>query len=204
VNPQSIIRVLVVEDHILTAKGLIDALGQSTNCQVVGFATTHAQAHAMAMDLRPDLVVLDLHLPDCDNPRLLLKDFCLNQPWKVLVFSGENRPSFIQLVMKHGASGYLLKSADAEKVIRSIQAICAGFSPVLSPDLIDAPDFSSAQDHILHMLAQGLRYEQMAAVRKTSVSTLKKQCITLQLKLSLNTREELIAWASRNGYGNIH
>lgn len=197
------IKVLIVEDHALTAAGLAQAISDAEACTLLGVAETCSRGRDMAAQLNPDVVVLDLHLPDCDNPRLLLKDFCTNKPWKVLVFSGENRPAFIEAVLKHGAAAYLLKSADGAKVIRTIKAIVAGFTPILAADLVDPPELSPAQGHILRLLAQGLRYEQISALRDTSVSTVKKQCIALQIKLAVSSREELIAWAARNGYANI-
>lgn len=198
------ISVLVVEDHQVTRDGLCLGLAQQADIEVVASAASSDDGLALAHELHPQVVLLDLHLPGAAGPRSMIQKFCQIPDTKVVVFSGESRMAFIQTVMAMGAAGYLLKSENVAKVAETIRQVMAGKKPILSGDLMTGDTkVTRSEQEVLKMLARGMKYQDIADMRVTSPATVRKQCELLQLKLGLNSREELIAWAVSNGYGNL-
>ena len=190
------IGVLIVEDHEATLKGLQAELGVEPDIDVVGIATRCDHGLRLAQQLKPQIVLLDLHLPDSSGPRSLAETFCALPGSKIIVFSGDSRSAILQLVLKTGVAGYLLKSEPIARVAQAIRDTVAGHSPIVSDELkeTDRPKLTKAEQHLLMLLARGMKYQNIAATRVTSPETVRKQVDALVTKLSLESREELIAW----------
>lgn len=198
------LRVLILEDHQATLDGLKLGLSQEPDIDVVGFATHSDEGLKMADSLRPDVILLDLHLPGTYAPKTMVKAFCDMPDSRVLVFSGESRMAFIQAVFAVGVYGYLLKSETVSRVAEAIRQVSHGKRPIISASLSSGDTkLTRSEQEVLRLLAKGMKYQDMAEARMTSPATVRKQCELLLLKLGLKTREELIAWAVQNGYGNI-
>lgn len=198
------ISVLILEDHQVTLDGLRIGLSQESDIKVVAAAANSDDGLKLAQELKPQIILLDLHLPGSLGPKSMVKEFCEIQGSKVLVFSGESRLAFIQAVLALGASGYLLKSESVARVAEAIREISHGRHPILSESLATGDTkLTKSEQEVLRMLAAGMKYQDMAEERMTSPATVRKQCELLLLKLGLKTREELIAWAVQNGYGNL-
>jgi len=198
------IKVLVVEDHQVTLDGLQMGLSREADMMVVGTASDSDVGFAMAEKEHPDVILLDLHLPGSYGPKSMIQAFCSVPGSQVIVFSGESRMAFIQIVLNLGVSGYLLKSESINKVADSIRAVVSGKKPLLSQELTTRDTrVTKSEQEVLRMLALGMKYQDIADQRFTSPATVRKQCELLQLKLGLNSREELIAWAVRSGYGSL-
>ncbi len=198
------ISVLVIEDHEATLKGLAIELASQPDLKVVGSATTSAEGLRMLAEQKPDVVLLDLHLPDSDGPRSLAEAFCHKGIAKVVVFSGDSRQAIVDIILKSGVDGYLLKSEPIERVCAAIRKVMAGEGPVVSDSLIESPNkLTKAEEHLLTLVARGMKYKDIAKERVTSPETVRKQIDQMLIKLDLETREELIAWAVENGYGNL-
>ena len=114
--------------------------------------------------------------------------------------------AFVQAVLKAGARGYLLKSEPPERLVAAVRKLAhkqVDF-PILSRELFeDQKKFSKAEQHILRLLANGMKYKEISEERETTISTVRAQCDFLLLRLELKTREELIAWAVKNGFGSL-
>ncbi|MBX9694290.1 MAG: LuxR C-terminal-related transcriptional regulator, partial [Cyanobacteria bacterium] len=110
-----------------------------------------------------------------------------------------------KLILETGVAGYLLKSEPIEKVAFAIREVMNGNNAVVSGELIDVErdHITSAEEHLLRMLARGMKYADIARERVTAPETVRKQVDSLIEKLGLVRREELIAWAVQNGYGNV-
>lgn len=200
----TVIKLLVVEDHQMTLEGLQRQFSDEPNFAVIGVAVDAEEGLRKAKELLPDVVVLDLHLPKSAGPKTLVKSFAaLNT--KVLVLSAENRSPLVTAVMKAGAAGYVVKSESLLSVCRAVRYIHSGGQPLIFGKLSNiAPvQLSEAEDEILRLLARGMKYEDIAAGRVTAPATAKKQCERLRIKLSLANREQLIAWAINNGFGYL-
>ncbi|MBY0550788.1 MAG: response regulator transcription factor [Candidatus Obscuribacterales bacterium] len=199
------IRLVIVEDHHATRKGLEFELNTEPDLKVIGSAATHLDGFRLAETLQPNVVLLDLHLPDSSGPKSLVAQYCAIPNVAVLVFSGENRPAILQIVLDSGVQGYLTKSEPVPQVAAAIREIMAGNTPVISQELLQSPPgkFTPAEKHLLRLLARGMKYSEIAAQRVTSPETVRKQLDQLAVKLEIRSREELIAWAVDNGYGKL-
>ena len=198
------IKILIVEDHHVTLDGLHLGLSREADFEVVGTATTSDAGLKLANELGPDIVLLDLHLPGSTGPKTTVKSFCAVSGAQVVVFSGENRLAFIQTVLGLGVAGYLLKSESVALVADAIRQVIAGKKPVLSKELVSGETkVTRSEQEVLKMLARGMKYSDIAERRQASPATVRKQCELLLLKLGLDSREQLIAWAVQNGYGNL-
>jgi DNA-binding NarL/FixJ family response regulator len=198
------ISVLIVEDHHATREGLAASLARESDIDVVGTAGTSDEGMALAQRLKPDVILLDLHLPGTSGPKTMVKQFCDLKNSRIVVFSVESRQAFVKVVMALGVSAYLLKSESLPTVVETIRQVMAGkrnlFSEALSAD---QARITRSEEEVLKLIGKGLKYQDIADQRLTSPNTVRKQCETLLLKLGLTTREELIAWAVSNGYASL-
>lgn len=200
------IRVGIVEDHQFTRDGLVQSLRNADGIQVAFSAVTATDGRACCAESPVDVLLLDLHLPDSAGIEELICSFKPIVP-RVIVFTAEARPAFVEAASALPIDGYILKSEPGELLldaIRQVAAAAPGSAPVMSQSLTNASaSLTSAEKDLLRLLAQGHKYESIAHLRKTSALTVKKQCHNLMLKLDIGTREELIAWAAKHGYGEV-
>ena len=198
------INVMIVEDHEITRNGLQMMISQESDMSVVGSSGNSDDGLKLAKEKRPDVILLDLHLPGSGGPVSTVKSFCGIPGSRVIVFSVENRPAYIETIMQLGPAGYLLKSESTATVIDTIRRVVSDHKKITSKDLSSTPaKLTPSEQEVLRMLAKGMKYQTIAESRHTSPETIRKQCEMLVLKLGLDTREELIAWAAKNGYDAI-
>jgi DNA-binding NarL/FixJ family response regulator len=201
-SPDDRISILLVEDHKVTLEGFKSWLSETPEFNVIGTASDSDDAVEKAFSLKPDIILLDLHLPG----KLGIKETLTHLrelSSRVVIFSAEDRPHLITLVMSLGASAYLSKTESFELISSVLKEVAEGNTGFVSKDLRKKNRFglTAIETEILGMLAKGMKYDEMAKVRLTSPHTLRNQCDRLQSKLGLNTREALIVWAVENGFG---
>jgi len=202
-DSQSNIKVAIVEDHEATLAGLASALNAESDIEVVAQATDAITGLELAKEKTPDIVLLDLHLPGSEGPRSTVKKFC-ELPGKVIVFSAENRRAFVQAILDLGVAGYLLKSESISNVIEAIKTVSNGGKVVKSQSIAMGKEkLTKAEQDVLTLLSRGMKYHEIGEERSASPATVRKQCELLLLKLGLDNREQLIAWAVENGYGKL-
>ncbi len=197
-------RIIIIEDHLITLDGLQHQLSLEPDLCVVGTATDAEQGQSLSAQAAADIVILDLHLPKSSGPRSMVEEFSA-LPGKIIVLSGENRAALIKAIMKAGASAYIVKSEAIATIVQTIREVQAGGTGLIRGKQSNVVDqrLSDAEQEILKMLARGLKYQDIATLRVTSVATVKKQCEILRMKLELTSREQLIAWAINHGFGSI-
>jgi len=199
---QERIRIVVIEDHQVTLEGLISGLTRETDFEIVGSSDNIDDGLAVTEKERPDIVVLDLHLPGSLGPKEMIREFLRFPDLRLVIFSAEGRQAFIHEVMSMGVSAYLLKSERIATVAETIRRVAAGQKNIVTDELTyDRKKLTPSEQEVLHMLGRGMKYQEIAEERCTSVATARKQCEVLLLKLGLQNREQLIAWAVQNGYG---
>ena len=198
------IRVLIVEDHNATLDGLSLGLSRNAELEVAGTAENSDQGLLLVEDLKPDVVILDLHLPGSMSPKVMIKTYAKRCSAKLIIYSAENRLALVQAALQLGVSAYLLKSERVTVLGEVIRRVHSGITGIVSEDLgQDSSKLTKAEAEILSMLASGLKYDEIGQRRFTSPATARKQCDNLLLKLGLDSREQLIAWAVNNGYGAL-
>lgn len=198
------IKIVIIEDHQATLDGLSIGLAQESDIKVVATSLDGDEGYALAQQLKPDVVLLDLHLPGSRGPRSMVEMFSQLKDSKLVIFSAESRMAFIQTVLAMGVQAYLLKSERVAKVAETIRRVMAGETGIVSEQVKgNWKKLTRSEDEVLRMMAKGMKYQDIADARTTSITTVRKQCETLLLKLGLETREQLIAWAVENGYGSV-
>jgi DNA-binding NarL/FixJ family response regulator len=197
------IRILVVEDHHVTRDGLVAGLSREPGFTVIDECSNSDVGLKLAWEQRPNVVLLDLHLPGTMAVSDMIQAFLGIPDIKVIIFSAEMRLAFVQSVLEMGVAAYLLKSESMDKVANTVRKVAYGSKGISSEQLIgDHKKITPAEQEVLHMLGKGMKYHEIAEERCTSVPTARKQVEILQIKLNLDSREQLIAWAVENGYGN--
>lgn len=198
------IKVVIIEDHQATLDGLSIGLSQEADIKVIATSLDGDEGYSLVEQLKPDVVLLDLHLPGSHGPRSMVEKFSQLKESKLVIFSAESRMAFIQTVLAMGVQAYLLKSERVAKVAETIKRVMSGEAGIVSEQVKgNWKKLTRSEDEVLRMMARGMKYQDIADARTTSITTVRKQCETLLLKLGLETREQLIAWAVENGYGSV-
>lgn len=131
------IRVLLVDDHRILRDALRLALAREEGIEVVAEAGTAAEALDSAAALRPDVVVLDIGLPDLSGLEVAARLRRLPQPPQVVALSAQTDKRFVSEMLRSGAQAYVTKSSAAEQLVRAVRAVAAG-SSYLCPEVADA------------------------------------------------------------------
>jgi len=122
-SPMPDIRVLIVDDHPITCKGIRDVLEPATGISVVGEAHTGAEALQKIEELRPRVVLLDMQLPDMNGVDIIKKVYNTGINTRILGLSSYNDREFISELLTYGASGYLLKDEVPEEIIQAVRGV---------------------------------------------------------------------------------
>ena len=204
-------RIFVVDDHPLTRKGLCEAISAELHLSICGEAEGWHEALRKVVELKPDLMVLDLHLKD-GNGWTLLEQLAKTQPVPpTLVLSFYDEQIYAQRLLKQGARGYLMKDAPITQVLEAIRKILAGHiavSDAIASRLIQtaaqAPDtdqtsnedvtaLSDRELQVFEMLRQGVSNKDIAARLGISQKTIGTYKARLMEKLGIRTTPELVA-----------
>jgi DNA-binding NarL/FixJ family response regulator len=203
-----VIGVLICDDHELLRAGLRSRLEREVDISVLGEAATAEQVLATTRALRPDVVLLDLLLPRRSGAEVI-PDLVRQAPTsRVLVVSSQAAPSWVRRALLAGAAGYLPKRASDRELVEAIRRIARGEGYV-DPDLgaklvVDTASpalapLSDRERDVLHLLALGHLNQEIAARLFISVRTVDSHRAHIMLKLSLETRAELVMFALANG-----
>ncbi|MDQ8046714.1 MAG: response regulator transcription factor [Patulibacter sp.] len=206
------ISVLVADDHPLFRDGIVRAVRERAALSLVGEATGGREALAMIQELVPDVVVLDLRMPDLDGLQILEALRRDGTPSKVLVVSAFTEGSVVHSVLSAGAVGYLPKSAERSEVCDAIETVARGgsvLSPELQAGLIDAvreqgaasdrPWLTDREAEVLVLIAEGLSAPAIATRLQLAPGTVKTHLSHLYEKLGVSDRAACVAEAMRRG-----
>jgi NarL family two-component system response regulator LiaR len=204
----TIIRVLVVDDHQVVRRGLISFLSTVPLIEVVGEAETGAQALLLAERLQPDIVLLDLLMPDMNGIETTAALRTQQPTLKIIILSTFSEPQMVSDALRAGAIGYLVKSSPLEQIIDAIQAAKNGAStlaPAAATALFNPPsalppiDLKARELEVLTLLCKGLTNPQIAEQLHLSRATIKYYVSEILTKLNLSTRTEAVAYAIEKG-----
>jgi two-component system nitrate/nitrite response regulator NarL len=201
-------RVLLVDDHPMVVVGLRALLAPLPNLVVVATAATAAEAYAAVAAHRPDVVLLDINLPDqsgLDVCRRLVDEYA---GLKVLALTTLNEKSYVTRMMAQGAVGYVLKNASPEELAEAIARVQAGkkyFSEevqelLLQPEpmLAAVPPLTRREKEILGFIAQGFTSQDIADRLFLSALTVETHRRNLLAKFSVNNTAALIRLAAQH------
>ncbi|HEX6758143.1 MAG TPA: response regulator transcription factor [Propionibacteriaceae bacterium] len=208
------VRLVVVDDHMVFREGLRALLGRVEDIEIVGEAATTQEAIDVTEAARPDVVLMDLHLPG-DGGEVATTTILASHPEvAVLVLTMHSDDTHLRHALQAGARGYLLKDAEPDAIIRAIVAVREGqaiFDPGIAPRVIAATGASQAERpfpvltereyEILDRLARGLRNDAISARMGISIKTVQNHVSTILLKLGATDRAQAVVLARDAGMG---
>jgi DNA-binding NarL/FixJ family response regulator len=206
------IRVLLVEDHRMVREALCEVLQKVPDIQIVGEAGDAREALKQAVELDPDVVVLDIRLPDVNGIEVAARLRDAGCRAKLVALSAFADKRFVTAMLRSGASAYVTKSAAGTELVQAIRAVAAGhgyFSPeiagALASEVRDRPQLGEAQPlarrerEVLRLIAEGVRSPAIAEQLHVSVATVEVHRRNIMRKLGLRTVAELTKHAIREG-----
>ena len=210
------IRVLLADDHIIMRKGLRLLLERQPNITVVGEASDGRECVELAQAEKPDVVVMDLAMPNLNGIEAARQIVGQNPDVAVAVLSMHSDESYVIRALKAGARAYLLKDSAESDLIGAIKALSDGksfFSPAISRLLVEdymrALERKGVEDsyellttrerEILQLLAEGKSNKEVANMLNLSLYTVETHRTHILQKLNLHTVPELILYAVRKG-----
>jgi len=204
-------RVLIVDDQLLFRSGLAGRLQADGRVELVGQAANGREAVEAVALLKPDVVLMDVKMPDLDGVEATRQITSGHPGVKVLVVSGFGADSFVIDALKAGASGYLLKDSGIESIVSSIVAVASGESVmtqtvanrVLEMLTLMPRQFydglTEREVEILRLLADGLANKQIAYRLRVSDKTVRNHISNVYRKLGISDRTQAVLYAVRKG-----
>jgi DNA-binding NarL/FixJ family response regulator len=208
------VKLLLVDDHPLLLGGLSAAMAQQPNLTVVGQAPTGALAMKLARELTPDLVVMDVHLPDMDGIQAARQMLSAVPAIKIVIFSGDATRALVDDALLAGACGYLLKSSDFGELMRAIDLVMEGrlyLSPDVSAGILEdyrkrlvegpgpKPSLTEREKQLLRLIAEGRRNKEIASQLGITTKSVETYRSRLMKKLGYASAAELVRYAVREG-----
>jgi DNA-binding NarL/FixJ family response regulator len=202
------IRILIADDHPVVRAGLEGMLSGQPDFVVVGEAANGAEAVALAAQLHPDVVLMDLRMPDLDGVAATVRIGAQGLAARILILTTYDSDADILRAIEAGATGYLLKDTPREELFRAVRAAAQG-QPLLAPavaarllERVRAPadeTLSAREIEVLKLVAQGASNRTIAQELHISQATVKSHLIHIFGKLGVDDRTAAVTTATRRG-----
>jgi len=210
------IKILIVDDHAVVRDGLVTMLGRQTDFAVIGEAVNGLEAVEKARELKPDVILMDLRMPELDGVGAMNQIREQNPDVKFIVLTTYDTDEYIFDAIDAGAKGYLLKDASREDLFRSVRAVHREESliePGVAAKVLDrlaqmsrqaarggGPQVLSEREmEVLRLMAAGAANKNIASELAISESTVKTHVTNIFQKLEVNHRTEAVTQALQRG-----
>lgn len=206
------IKILIADDHEVVRSGLKSLLA-GTDIKIVAEASSGEQAIKLAMKHQPDVVLLDVRMPEGDGLNALGRIKLEKPEMPVLIFSTYDNPTYVARAVALGANGYVIKGAPRDKLIEAIKTAADGknswtrdelrrvtgalATPRLTSD-VEVP-LTQRESEVLRQLAFGLTNKEIALALHISYETVKEHVQHILRKLGVSDRTQAAVWAVRKG-----
>jgi DNA-binding NarL/FixJ family response regulator len=205
------IRILLADDHAVVRQGFKMILSAEVDMEIVGEAGNGREAIEQAEKLRPDIVVMDVAMPELNGIEATRRLAASMPHTRVIALSMHKDSVYVREILRAGARGYLLKDSGASDLVSAIRAVASGesyLSPAVSNAVLD--DYrrhvtnpidllTSREREVLQMLAEGKTNKEIAVVLNLSVYTVDAHRGRIMEKLNVHSINELVRFAVRNG-----
>lgn len=210
------LRVVLADDHKMIREGLKLLVNSQPDMGVVGEADNGRVAIALAQELKPDVVVMDVSMPELDGLEATKKLTQLCPEIKVLALTRHTDESYLQQLLQAGASGYVLKQSAADELVHAIRQIVVGktyLDPEMTETLVETTigrraasghsadkDLSKREQEVLRLTALGYANKEIASRLRISVRTVEVHKANAMQKMSMKSRIDVVRYAMLKGW----
>lgn len=209
------IKVLIVDDHNIVKSGIISVLEKQTNLKVIGEASNGEEAIIKFKSCLPDVVMVDLSLPDINGIELLKIIKTINPEIKVIIFTMHDEAEYIYSAIENGANGYLLKNGEICELVKAIEQVFEGknyFSERVSTIIvneiklnktipnppIENVKLSLREQEILRLIVEGHSNKMISSKLNISVKTVAIHRTNIMKKVKAKNAADLVSKAIKN------
>lgn len=205
------IRVLIADDHLVVREGLRAILEAAPDLALVGEAADGAEAVQLAAELSPDVVLMDLRMPNVDGIEAIRQIKARHPDVQIVILTTYDDDAYIVRGLRAGARGYLLKDTGRQVLFQAIRAAARGESllppavvekvvaRLTEPPPVEAERLSARELEVLGLLAEGATNKEVAVRLHIAERTVKAHVTSIFNKLGVNSRAEAVAVALRSG-----
>ena len=206
------IRVLLADDHSIMREGLQMMLERTEEFEVVGQARDGVEAVKAASDLSPDVIVMDVMMPNMDGVEACREIMESLPDTRVVMLTASTEADAVIEAVAAGATGYLQKVSGMDQLLSTVKVVAAGemrlptevvrrvFAGIRSGATAEEEaDLTEREKEILASFSQGMSYNAIAEAREVKPVTIRNAIYTIRVKLGLGTKQEIVVWAVRNG-----
>lgn len=215
-EPMNKLRVLLADDHAMLREGLRMLVSAQEDMEVVGEASNGRKAVALALELMPDVVVMDVSMPEMNGLKATERLQKLCPEIKVLTLTRHADSAYLQQLLQAGARGYVLKQSAAGELVRAIRAVAAGntyLDPVVTGRIVETAvgrrgtgassaekDLSAREQEVLQLIAWGHANKEVAYRLDLSVKTVEVHKANAMRKLGMKNRIDIVRYALLKGW----
>lgn len=212
----SMISVLLADDHCIVRSGIKLLINSQPDMRVICEAEDGEEAVNLAIEKKPDIVIMDLNMPK-RNGLIATKQITeVNNDIKIIILTMHDEKEYISRVLQAGASSYLLKSDDESDLIKAIRSVNRGEAylypgatkilldtyqqAIYSPDNLKHVKLTAREEEVLSFIAKGYTNREISERLFVSIKTIESHRSKLMEKLKLKTRSDLVEYAVKNGF----
>jgi NarL family two-component system response regulator LiaR len=214
------VRILIADDHTMVRQGLTQICEAEPDMDVVGQAADGRQAVTLALRLHPDIVVMDINMPEQDGVEATKEITLENPDIGVIILTMYRQDQYVFEAIKAGARAYLLKDADSDELVSAIRAVATGdalLDPSIAGKMIEEfkrlqedaqlaeglTPLTQREQDILRLVAQGYENQTIADELHLSEKTIRNRLSVVFEKLHVNNRTQAALYALRQGLASL-
>jgi DNA-binding NarL/FixJ family response regulator len=212
----STLRIFLADDHVVLREGLRSLVNAQSDMMVVGEAGNGRAALQQVREIQPDVVIMDVSMPELNGIQVTERLKRAYEKIMVLILTAHDDSGYLRQLLEVGASGYVLKKAAADDLIKAIRVVSAGgvyLDPSLAAKVVGGylgrrgfgsnplgNEVSEREAEVLRLVAWGYTNKEVAGYLRISVKTVETHKANLMQKLDLKSRVEIVRYALRQGW----